>query len=144
MLLEPVFAALDKAGLSHLQLVLEPGRSLVGNAGILLTRVEYLKHNEAKNFAIVDAAMNDLIRPTLYNVWHDVETVIRRDDTSGTRYDVVGPICESGDWLARDRVLQLEPGDLLAVMSAGAYAFSMSGQYNSRPRAAEVMVDGDT
>src|SRR5690606_32844031 len=103
--------------LDHLQVVLEPGRSLVGNAGVLLTRVEYLKHSEAKNFAIVDAAMNDLIRPTLYDAWHSVEAVKPR--TQGDiQYDIVGPICESGDWLARDRKLNLEHGDLLAIMSA--------------------------
>ncbi|HLR29032.1 MAG TPA: diaminopimelate decarboxylase [Paenalcaligenes sp.] len=151
MLLEPVFAALDKAGLGHLQLVLEPGRSLVGNAGILLTRVEYLKHTEHKNFAIVDAAMNDLIRPTLYDAWHDVEMVRLpcADPANALHplpeqvYDIVGPICESGDWLAKDRTLTLAQDDLLAIMSAGAYAFTMSSQYNTRPRAAEVMVDGD-
>lgn len=144
-LLSRVFAALDAHELGHLQIVLEPGRSLVGNAGILLTTVEYLKHNDAKNFAIVDAAMNDLIRPTLYDAWHDVEPVVeskRRDDAPA--YDIVGPICESGDWLARNRSLHIEQGDLLAVMSAGAYAFTMSSQYNSRPRAAEIMVDGNT
>lgn len=144
-LLSQVFAALDANGLGHLQLVLEPGRSLVGNAGILLTTVEYLKHNDVKNFAIVDAAMNDLIRPTLYDAWHDVEPVVqkKRHDTAPA-YDIVGPICESGDWLARDRALHLEQGDLLAIMSAGAYAFTMSSQYNTRPRAAEIMVDGST
>lgn len=141
-LLSRVFSTLDAQGLGHLQLVLEPGRSLVGNAGILLTTVEYLKHNEVKNFAVVDAAMNDLIRPTLYDAWHDVEAVVRRDSGGAALYDVVGPICESGDWLARNRSLKLEQGDLLAIMSAGAYAFTMSSQYNSRPRAAEVMVDG--
>lgn len=143
-LLSRVFESLDQHGLGHLQLVLEPGRSLVGNAGILLTRVEYLKHNESKNFAIVDAAMNDLLRPTLYNAWHGVQSVRpRQGPDPAPRYDVVGPICESGDWLARDRALHLEPGDLLAIMSAGAYAFSMASQYNSRPRPAEIMVDGD-
>lgn len=142
-LLSRVFVMLDGHNLGHLQLVLEPGRSLVGNSGVLLTTVEYLKHND-KNFAVVDAAMNDLIRPTLYDAWHDVEAVIPRHDADQPErvYDVVGPICESGDWLARDRSLRLEQGDLLAIMSAGAYAFSMSSQYNSRPRAAEVMVDG--
>ncbi len=150
MLLTPVFAALDRAGLSHLQLILEPGRSLVGNAGVLLTRVEYLKHTDHKNFAIVDAAMNDLIRPTLYNAWHEVE-MVRQPEADPEQaltprpehvYDIVGPICESGDWLAKDRTLALAPDDLLAIMSAGAYAFTMSSQYNTRPRAAEVMVDG--
>jgi len=142
-LFSQVFQRLDQAGLGHLELVLEPGRSLVGNAGVLLTEVQYLKHSEAKNFAIVDAAMNDLLRPTLYDAWHDVEPVNPRPVTSATpAYDIVGPICESGDWLARDRRLELHQGDILAIMSAGAYAFTMSSQYNSRPRAAEVMVDG--
>jgi diaminopimelate decarboxylase len=105
--------------------------------------VEYLKHSEAKNFAIVDAAMTDLIRPTLYEAWHDVEPVNQaQDDAASQVYDIVGPVCESGDWLARDRKLALRQGDLLAVMSAGAYAFTMSSQYNTRPRAAEVIVDG--
>lgn len=138
-----VFKRLEAAGLGHLELVLEPGRSLVGNAGVLLTEVQYLKHSEAKNFAIVDAAMNDLLRPTLYDAWHDVEAVTPRPTTDSTpAYDIVGPICESGDWLARDRRLELHQGDLLAIMSAGAYAFTMSSQYNTRPRAAEIMVDG--
>jgi diaminopimelate decarboxylase len=142
-LLDKVFQVLDAQGLSHLQLVLEPGRSLVGNAGVLLTKVEYLKHSEAKNFAIVDAAMNDLLRPTLYGAWHSVEAVTPRDNTNVAQsYDIVGPICESGDWLARDRELNLEQGDLIAIMSAGAYAFTMASQYNTRPRAAEIMVDG--
>lgn len=141
-LLSKVFATLDQNNLGHLQLVLEPGRSLVGNAGVLLTTVEYLKHAPAKNFAVVDAAMNDLIRPTLYDAWHSVVAVTPHTNTAAKTYDIVGPICESGDWLARDRQFSLCEGDLLAVMSAGAYAFTMSSQYNSRPRAAEVMVDG--
>lgn len=142
-LLDRVFATLEKNNLAHLQIVLEPGRSLVGNAGVLLTRVEYLKHNQAKNFAIVDAAMNDLLRPTLYGAWHDVEMAqVRQTETATPVYDIVGPICESGDWLARDRQLPLQQGDLLAIMSAGAYAFTMASQYNTRPRAAEIMVDG--
>ena len=141
-LLDKVFAALDQHGLGHLELVLEPGRSLVGNAGVLLTTVQYLKHSPAKNFAIVDAAMNDLIRPTLYDAWHGVMPV--RPRASGgdpAVYDIVGPICESGDWLARDRQLNVQQGDLLAIMSAGAYGFTMASQYNTRPRAAEIMVD---
>ncbi len=142
-LFNQVFERLKNAGLGHLELVLEPGRSLVGNAGVLLTEVQYLKHSDAKNFAIVDAAMNDLLRPTLYDAWHGVEPVVPRPVTSATlSYDVVGPICESGDWLAKDRRLELHPGDVLAIMSAGAYAFTMSSQYNSRPRPAEIMVDG--
>ncbi len=140
-LLSAVFQALDAADLGHLQLVLEPGRSMVGNAGVLLTQVEYLKSNQDKHFAIVNAAMNDLIRPTLYEAWHDVEAVRPRNNNATISYDIVGPICESGDWLAKDRTLNLEQGDLLAVMSAGAYAFTMASQYNTRPRAAEVIVD---
>ena len=145
-LLSAVFSALDAAELGHLQLVLEPGRSMVGNAGVLLTQVEYLKSNQQKHFAVVDAAMNDLIRPTLYDAWHDVEPVRRRNDhpVHPQQYDVVGPICESGDWLAKNRLLAIEQGDVLAVMSAGAYAFTMASQYNTRPRAAEVMVDGQS
>lgn len=125
------------------QLLFEPGRSLVGNAGLLLTRVETLKHSAEKNFAVVDAAMNDLMRPALYDAWHDIAKVSRGDTPSGTRtYDIVGPICESGDFLGQARDLALSEGNLLAVMSAGAYGMAMSSNYNSRPRAAEVMVDG--
>jgi diaminopimelate decarboxylase len=124
-------------------LCFEPGRSLVGNAGLLLTRVEYLKPGEEKSFAIVDAAMNDLLRPSLYDGWHEVVEVAERDVPKRT-VDVVGPICESGDFLARDRDLALEEGDLLALLSAGAYGMSMSSNYNARPRAAEVLVDGQT
>jgi len=122
-------------------LIVDPGRSLVGNAGALLTRVELVKHGEAKNFLVVDAAMNDLIRPALYDAWHEVKPV-RKTDTPQGVYDVVGPVCESGDFLARDRRLAAAAGDLLTVMSAGAYAMVMSSNYNSRPRAAEVLVDG--
>ncbi|QIM48213.1 diaminopimelate decarboxylase [Pusillimonas sp. DMV24BSW_D] len=143
VLLNQVYARLHEEQLSDLQIVLEPGRSLVGNAGVLLTRVEYLKHAEARNFAIVDAAMNDLLRPTLYDAWHDVEPVQQSAESAQAQtYDVVGPICESGDWLAKARTLALKQGDLLAIMSAGAYAFTMASQYNTRPRPAEVMVDG--
>ena len=124
------------------ELLLEPGRAIAGNAGILLTRVEYLKPTAHKNFAIIDAAMNDLQRPALYDAWHDIVPVRPREGTA-TRYDVVGPICETGDFLGRARDLVLAAGDLLAVRSAGAYGFTMSSNYNSRPRAAEVMVDGD-
>jgi diaminopimelate decarboxylase len=124
------------------KLLLEPGRSLTGNAGVLLTRVEYLKHGKPRNFAVVDAAMNDLIRPALYDAWHDIVPVHKARGGKGGRYQVVGPVCESGDFLGRDRTLTLAEGDLLAVMSAGAYGMSMSSNYNSRPRAAEVMVDG--
>ena len=125
-----------------LVLMLEPGRSIVGNAGVLLTRVEYLKRNGEKRFAVVDAAMNDLIRPALYDAWHDIVPVTPREGVPEP-YEIVGPVCESGDFLARARPLVLEPGDLLSVQSAGAYAFVMSSNYNTRPRAAEVMVDGD-
>ena len=123
-------------------LLLEPGRSLVGNAGLLLTRVEVLKHAEDRNFAVVDAAMNDLARPALYDAWHDIIAVAPRQEPPAT-YDIVGPVCESGDFLGHGRELPLAPGDLLAVMSAGAYGMAMSSNYNTRPRAAEVMVDGD-
>ncbi len=124
------------------ELCFEPGRSLVGNAGLLLTRVEYLKPGETKSFAIVDAAMNDLARPALYDAWHDVVEVAPRE-TEPKRYEVVGPICESGDFLAHDRKLAVAEGDLLAILSAGAYGMTMSSNYNTRPRAAEVIVDGD-
>lgn len=124
------------------ELLFEPGRSLVGNAGALLTRVLILKHGAEKNFAVVDAAMNDLLRPALYDAWHDIEPVQPRTGEARA-YDVVGPVCESGDFLGQERSLALQEGDLLAVMSAGAYGMAMSSNYNSRPRAAEVMVDGD-
>lgn len=120
----------------------EPGRSLVGSAGILVTTVEYLKTGE-KNFAIVDAAINDLARPALYNAFHSVEPVVPRESGDEVVYDIVGPVCESGDWLARDRSLVLEQGDLVAIGSAGAYGMSLSSNYNTRPRAAELLVDGN-
>lgn len=133
---------LSRLGGRPQRLILEPGRSLVANAGLLLTKVEYLKHGEAKDFAIVDAAMNDLMRPSLYDAWHDVQPV--RERTGAPRsYEIVGPVCESGDFLARARDLALAEGDLLAVLSAGAYGMSMSSNYNTRPRAAEVLVRGD-
>jgi diaminopimelate decarboxylase len=122
-------------------LLLEPGRSLVGNAGLLLTRVELLKHAPEKNFAVIDAAMNDLARPALYDAWHDIVAVTPHAGTAAS-YDVVGPVCESGDFLGQGRELTLAAGDLLAVMSAGAYGMAMSSNYNTRTRAAEVMVDG--
>jgi diaminopimelate decarboxylase len=125
------------------KLLIEPGRAIVANAGLLLTRVEYLKPAEAKNFAIVDAAMNDLIRPALYEAWHEILPVAPRTDQPTQLYDVVGPVCETGDFLGQARELALQSGDLLAVCSAGAYGFAMSSNYNSRPRAAEVLVDGD-
>jgi diaminopimelate decarboxylase len=125
-----------------LKVVLEPGRRLVGNAGLLLTRVEFLKPGEEKNFAIVDAAMNDLMRPALYEAWHDIVPVV--EHAGETRaWDVVGPVCETGDFLGQDRTLALAPGDLLAVLSAGAYGMAMSSNYNTRPRAAEILVDGE-
>jgi diaminopimelate decarboxylase len=129
-------------GSRPLKLLFEPGRFLVGNAGVLLTRVSYLKPGPLRNFAIVDAAMNDLLRPALYDAWHDVRPVVPR--TLAERlWQVVGPVCESADFLARDRMLALVEGDLLAILSAGAYAMAMSSNYNSRPRAAEVIVDGE-
>jgi len=124
-----------------LKILLEPGRRLVGNAGVLLTKVEYLKTGEVKNFAIIDAAMNDLTRPALYDAWHDIVPVAPRSGTP-SNWEVVGPICESGDFLGHNRALTVEPGDLLAIMSAGAYGMAMSSNYNARPRAAEVMIDG--
>ncbi len=124
-----------------IQVLFEPGRSIVGNAGVLLTRVQYLKHGGVKNFAVVDAAMNDLMRPAMYEAWHGVQSVSSREGKPVT-YDVVGPVCESGDWLARDRDLVLQQDDLLAIMSAGAYGMTMASNYNTRPRAAEVIVDG--
>ena len=126
----------------QVKLVFEPGRALVGNAGALLTKVEYLKHTEAKNFAIVDAAMNDLMRPALYDAYHDI-VALKPANVDAQVYEIVGPVCESGDFLGHDRKLALAQGDLLAVLSAGAYGMSMSSNYNTRPRAAEVMVDGD-
>ena len=123
------------------KLILEPGRVLVGNAGVLLTRVEYLKHGEEKNFAVVDAAMNDLMRPALYDAYHSILPVVREKHV-GQSYEVVGPICETGDFIGHARDLQIAPQSLLAVLSAGAYGMSMSSNYNTRPRAAEVIVDG--
>jgi len=140
-----VGAMLERIDSRTAMLILDPGRSIVGNAGILLTRVEYLKPGAAKNFAVVDAAMNDLMRPSLYDAWHEVRTVRASEAPArAPRYDVVGPVCESADVLAKDRALAVQAGDLLAIMSAGAYGMTMSSNYNSRPRAAEVMVDGAT
>lgn len=133
---------LEKLKDRPLQILLEPGRRLVGNAGLLLTRVEYLKPGEVRNFAIIDAAMNDLARPALYGSWHDIVAVVPRQGNSAA-WEIVGPVCESGDFLGHGRELALAAGDLLAIMSAGAYGMVMSSNYNSRPRAAEVMVDGD-
>ena len=124
------------------KIIMEPGRAIAGNAGILLTRVNFLKPGEEKSFAIVDAAMNDLIRPSLYSAWQEILPAAPRNDGEAQVYDVVGPVCETGDFLGKDRELNIQPGDLLAVRSAGAYGFTMSSNYNTRPRAAEVMVDG--
>ena len=129
-------------GFEDLEILLEPGRSLVGNAGVLITRVEYLKHGTSKNFCVVDAAMNDLMRPALYGAYHSI-VAVQPHAAEPQTYDIVGPVCESGDWLGKDRLLAVKPGDLLAILSAGAYGFTMSSNYNSRPRAAEIMVDGD-
>ncbi len=126
-----------------LTIILEPGRAIAGNAGILVTRVEFLKHNDERHFAIIDAAMNDLMRPALYDAWQEIIPVNAKTTTSPCRYDIVGPVCETGDFLGRDRELSIDENDLLAVRSAGAYGFSMSSNYNTRPRAAEIMVDGN-
>ena len=128
----------------NLTLVFEPGRSIVANAGVLLTRVNLLKPTEHKNFAIIDGAMNDLIRPALYSAWMGIDAVKPRSDVAAQAWDLVGPVCETGDFLGKDRELALAEGDLLAVRSAGAYGFVMSSNYNTRPRAAEVLVDGET
>ncbi len=140
-------AMLKKLGARKVKLVFEPGRALVGNAGVLLTKVEYLKHTAAKNFAVVDAAMNDLMRPALYDAYHEIVAVKPTEgrETKGQEkvYEIVGPICESGDFLGHDRKFALQQGDLLAILSAGAYGMSMASNYNTRPRAAEVMVDSN-
>ncbi|MDH1526034.1 diaminopimelate decarboxylase [Pseudomonas mosselii] len=142
LLADYIAAIRERVGERDLALVFEPGRYIVANGGVLLTRVEYLKHTEHKDFAIIDAAMNDLIRPALYQAWMDVSAVKPREG-EGRAYDLVGPICETGDFLGKDRVLDLAEGDLLAVRSAGAYGFVMSSNYNTRGRCAEVLVDGD-
>ncbi len=136
---QAISEGLQSRGLS---LVLEPGRSLVGNAGVLLTKVEFIKSSEEKNFVIVDGAMNDLMRPALYDAYHAITPILLRDDVQKITADVVGPVCETGDFLGKKRELSVLEGDILAVQSAGAYAFSMASNYNSRPRAAEVMVSG--
>jgi diaminopimelate decarboxylase len=125
------------------KLIVEPGRAVCGNAGVLLTRVIYLKRNGEKRFAVTDAAMNDLIRPALYGAWQEVRAVSAENGSAGQRYDLVGPVCESSDFLAKDRLLHIGQGSLLAILSAGAYGFVMSSNYNTRPRAAEVVVDGE-
>jgi len=141
--MEYVGALLAQLENSHLEILLEPGRAIAGNAGILLTRVEYLKQTPHKSFAIVDAAMNDLLRPALYEAWQEIVPVQPRDDVPAQIYDIVGPVCETGDFLGRERRLAIRPGDLLAVRSAGAYGFVMSSNYNSRVRPPEIMVDGE-
>jgi diaminopimelate decarboxylase len=140
-LIEQSLRGLREAGLTQ-DLMFEPGRSLVANACVLLTQVEYLKPTEAKNFCLVDAGMNDFIRPSLYQAWVGVENCTVRDAGTAQMYDVVGPVCETGDWLARERTLAVAQGDVLAVLSTGAYGFSMASNYNTRARAAEVLVDG--
>ena len=142
--IEEYIAALsDRLGDRNLDLLLEPGRSIVAMAGALITRVEYLKPNDIRQFAIVDAAMNDLLRPSLYGAWQDIQPVRHRDGEV-QRWDIVGPVCETGDFLGKERALCLSQGDLLAVMGAGAYGFSMASNYNSRPRPAEILVTGDS
>lgn len=135
-------AAVAKLAPERFEIILEPGRSITGNAGVLLTRVECLKSNKGKHFAVVDAAMNDLLRPALYQAWHEIAPVVQGGAAPERLYDVVGPVCESGDFLGLQRPLALREGDVLAVFCAGAYGFSMSSNYNSRPRAVELMVDG--
>lgn len=136
-------AILGRIPTGRYEILMEPGRAIVGNAGLLLTRVEYLKSNRVKHFAIVDAAMNDLLRPALYQAWQEIIPVVPGGDAPVHTYDIVGPVCETGDFLGKERELSLTPGDLLAVRSAGAYGFSMSSNYNSRPRPVELMISGD-
>lgn len=133
----------DKLQGRDLEILIEPGRAIAGNAGILVTQVKFLKNNDEKHFAIVDAAMNDLMRPALYSAWQEIVPVSPKKVGQSQRYDIVGPICETGDFLGKDRELIIEAGDLLAIRSSGAYGFTMSSNYNSRPRVAEIMVDGD-
>ncbi len=143
---EQIEAIVQKLGERQYEILIEPGRAIAGNAGILITEVLYLKHNEEKNFAIVDAAMNDLMRPALYGAWQAIEPLIEatgaKENTK--KYDVVGPVCETGDFLGKDRELDIKQGDRLVVRSSGAYGFGMSSNYNSRPRIAEIMVDGES
>ena len=138
-----LFQKIDARGFGDRKILIEPGRSLVGNAGVCLTEVLYLKPGEQKNFCIVDAAMNDLPRPAMYQAFHEIAPVVPRLETT-TTMDVVGPVCESGDWLGRDRELCVQEGDILAVLSAGAYSMSMASNYNTRNRAAEILVDGES
>jgi diaminopimelate decarboxylase len=140
---EYVAAILERLGDNDLEILLEPGRAIAGNAGILVTKVEYLKPTEYKNFAIVDAAMNDLVRPSLYSAWQAIIPVKLGCTAEEKEWDIVGPVCETGDFLGKQRLLSLQQGDLLAVRSSGAYGFTMSSSYNSRPRLAEIMVDGE-
>jgi diaminopimelate decarboxylase len=139
---EYVQAILKKLSSTSLEIVLEPGRILVANAGILLAKVEYLKYSAHKNFAILDAGMNDLLRPSLYDAWHDIQPLLLRD-IAKKPYEIVGPVCESADFIGKNRELAIAEGDILAIRDTGAYGFSMSSNYNSRPRASEVMVDQD-
>ena len=141
-LVRALLARIDERGHGHRRILFEPGRSLVGNAGVLVSEVLYLKPSPEKNFCIVDAAMNDLLRPAMYQAWMHIAACAQRNDVPPLTWDVVGPVCESGDWLGRDRPLAVEAGDFIAVLSAGAYAMSMASNYNSRGRAAEVMVSG--
>lgn len=140
---EYIAALLEKLGERDYEIMLEPGRAIVGNAGILVTKVEYLKPTSGKNFAIIDAAMNDLVRPSLYGAWQDIIPLNTDATAAENTWDIVGPVCETGDFLGKQRELKIAEGDLLAVRSAGAYGFTMSSNYNSRPRVAEVMVDGE-
>jgi diaminopimelate decarboxylase len=144
--LQALFVRIDawaqQRGRAVPEVMFEFGRSMVGNAGVLLTRVEVIKENGGRHFAVVDAAMNDLMRPAMYEAWHDI-VPLQAGHAPAQTYDVVGPVCESGDWLGRARTLAIEEGDLLAVMSAGAYGMAMSSNYNTRARGAEVMVDSD-
>jgi diaminopimelate decarboxylase len=139
---EHIAAIMARLGKHHYEILLEPGRAIAGNAGILVTQVEYLKTTPHKNFAVVDAAMNDLIRPSLYDAWQEIIPVTKRNEVDEKHWDIVGPVCETGDFLGKDRPLKIAQGDLLAIRSSGAYGFSMSSNYNSRPRCAEIMVDG--
>jgi len=138
--MRPIMARLANSGK---EILIEPGRAIAANAGVLLTRVQYLKESEHRNFAIVDAGMNDLIRPALYGAWQDIVPLREPAEAAAKEYDIVGPVCETGDFLGKQRPMILAAGDLLAVRSAGAYGFTMSSNYNSRPRAAEVLVDGN-
>ncbi|HYP72336.1 MAG TPA: diaminopimelate decarboxylase [Variovorax sp.] len=139
-----LLARIDARGFGNRKFIIEPGRSLVGNAGVCVTEVLYTKPGEEKNFCIVDAAMNDLPRPAMYQAFHRIEPVLQRSGSATQNYDVVGPVCESGDWIGRDRMLDVRTGDLLAVLSAGAYCMSMASNYNTRNRAAEVLVSGSS